>query len=66
MILEPRCRKRGCRHFDGVIQPDGTEVTEMVVCTAFPNGIPDEIAYGANLHLEPLPNQGNDIVFEKA
>jgi|LakMenEpi03Aug12_release.lakeMendotaPanAssembly.Ray.scaffolds.fasta_scaffold206887_2 hypothetical protein len=34
-------------------------------CFAFPNGIPDEIIVGDNLHTEPLPNQGNDIVFEK-
>ena len=66
MILEPRCSKRKCAFFTGVAQPDGTEATERVICSAFPDGIPDEIAYGKNLHLEPLSNQGNDIVFEKA
>jgi hypothetical protein len=34
-------------------------------CLAFPNGIPDEIMVGDNMHSEPLPGQGNDIVFEK-
>jgi hypothetical protein len=33
---------------------------------SFPEGIPHEIAYGDNLHLVPLKNQGNDIVFEEA
>jgi hypothetical protein len=32
-------------------------------CKAF-NSIPNEILLGANKHLKPLPDQGNDIVFE--
>lgn len=40
-------------------------IPEAWFCNAFPEGIPDEIAYGDNLHLVPLENQGNDIVFEK-
>lgn len=55
MLTEPNCSKRGCLHFRGVSQPDGTEMTERVVCDAFPDGIPDEIAYGDNLHLKPFP-----------
>lgn len=53
MLATPRCYERQCRHFIGASQPDGTELTERVVCAAFPTGIPDEIAYGDNLHLEP-------------
>lgn len=34
-------------------------------CDAFPDGIPDEITSGENEHSKPLPNQGNDIVFEQ-
>ena len=34
-------------------------------CDAFPAGIPDEITGGENKHTAPLPNQGNDIVFEQ-
>ena len=41
------------------------EVDERNVCEAFLDGIPDEIAYGGNKHLKPLPEQKNDIVFEK-
>lgn len=33
-------------------------------CEAFPNGIPDEIVSGHNKHTKPLPDQGNNIVFE--
>jgi hypothetical protein len=53
MILEPNCNKRDCAHFIGVSQPDGTEMTECVICKAFPDGIPDEIAYGDNKHTAP-------------
>jgi hypothetical protein len=33
-------------------------------CRAFPQGIPDEILSGENLHKKPLPEQKNKIVFE--
>ena len=49
----------------GVSQPDGTEMTERVVCAAFPREIPDRVAYGENQHSEPLPGQGNNIVYER-
>lgn len=65
MLAEPNCWKRKCKHYLGVIQPDGTELTETNYCDAFPKGITIEIAYGKNRHLSPLPDQENDIVFEK-
>ena len=65
MLAEPKCWTRKCKHYIGVIQPDGTELTETNSCKAFPKGIPAEIAYGSNRHLKPLPDQRNDIVFEK-
>jgi hypothetical protein len=34
------------------------------ICTAFKKGIPSVIFSGKNQHSKPLPNQGNDIVFE--
>ena len=43
-----------CKHF-----------FESEKCPAFPNGnIPDEIIFGDNDHSKPLPDQGNDIIFE--
>jgi len=49
----------------GVKQDGEDEATERVVCDAFPGGIPDEIAYGEDLHLFPIKGD-HGIVFEKA
>lgn len=65
MLLEPNCWKRNCKHYLGVIQPDGTELTEVNYCKAFLNGIPDEITYGDDLHLVVYHYQKNNIVYEK-
>ena len=65
MIKEPNCFIRNCKHFKGVIQPDGTELTEKSYCAAYPNGIPDDIAYGKDKHLKVRDDQDNDIIFEK-
>ena len=65
MLAEPKCYTRHCKHFLGVTSLDGTELTERPYCKAFKLGIPSEIAYGDNLHLTPLENQGNSIVYEK-
>ena len=63
MLAEPKCYKRKCKHYLGVIQPDGTELTETNSCLAFPKGIPIEISYGNNKHTGPLSGQINSIVF---
>ena len=62
-IIEPNCSKRDCAHLTGVKEISGSD--HRPVCNAFPEGIPDEIAYGSNRHLLPLPDQKNDIVYEK-
>jgi hypothetical protein len=56
MLGEPQCFARNCKHFLGVVQKEGDdfERTEKVVCAAFPRGIPDDIAYGDELHLQPI------------
>jgi hypothetical protein len=53
MILEPNCSKRRCVHFRLEGRVEG--MPPSPVCAAFPKGIPEEIAYGDNLHLEPYP-----------
>lgn len=65
MLDTPRCYERNCKFFEGVRWLGSEESTEANVCPAFPQGIPEEIAYGNNLHTKPLKNQGNDIVFQK-
>lgn len=63
MLSEAKCFSRKCAHYEGA-DSDEEEENERHVCAAFPNGIPMEIAYGDNLHLIPLPKQGNDVVYE--
>lgn len=64
MIPEPRCSVRRCRWLRGVVQPFGTEEEEHPYCPAFPSGIPDDIAYGDDLHLAVRPGQVGDTVYE--
>lgn len=65
MLMNFRCFERKCIHFLRIEQRDGTEESEQVVCKAFPDGIPDEIAFGNNLHKEKYPGQKNDYLYEK-
>jgi len=65
MILESTCSKRKCIHYIGISQPDGTEISERPICEAYPNGIPDDITLGDDLHSEVRDDQDNEIVFEK-
>jgi hypothetical protein len=64
-LYTPNCYTRGCKHFLGVSQSDGTEATEYVYCLAYPKGIPNDIAYGDAQHLKVREDQNNDIVFEE-
>ena len=36
----------------------------LIGCAAFPEGVPDEILL-TNVHDKPLPEQDNDLVFQK-
>jgi hypothetical protein len=63
MIQEPNCYTRECKHYIGV--GGKAEIGEYVFCKAFPDGIPDKIAYGDNLHLKPLRKQDNNIVYTR-
>lgn len=65
MIAPPQCFLRKCSHYIGIISDSlGDEISERPACTAYPNGIPDDIAYGNLLHLEVRSDQNNDIVFD--
>jgi len=63
MLRQPECDRRSCLHFRGA-ENDGDETTERVFCAAFPDGIPNEIAYGDNLHMESYPGD-NGIQYQK-
>jgi len=54
MILEPACSIRQCKHYIGIEQDNEDEATERHVCTAFPKGIPDTIAFGSDKHLKKV------------
>lgn len=51
---------RQCRHFKG-FKFDGEN--PFPICKAFPDGIPEEIAYGDNRHEKPVKGQIGDYVF---
>lgn len=71
MLAEPRCWTRHCRHYLGIKTTKPVEDMESPVdgvvnyCQAFPDGIPDQIAYRRNKHLNPIRGQKNNIVFEE-
>lgn len=68
VLPEPRCFQRGCVHYRGVVWLGKEERSEANFCNAFSadvGGIPEDITYGDNLHLEPIEGQDNAIVFEK-
>lgn len=52
MLTTPRCYERRCRHLIGA-SSQTSEQLQRPICSAFPKGIPEEIAYGDDLHLEP-------------
>lgn len=58
-----KCDDRGCKYFSGFRKLKSGVIVNY--CKAFPDGIPEAIAYGDNKHLKPLKGQKNDIVFEK-
>jgi hypothetical protein len=69
MMEQPQCSKRECVHwYDSGGFISHTEHPEdegtIPVCTAFPKGIPDEIAWGDNLHIEPFEGD-NGIQYKK-
>jgi|TARA_R100001530_G_scaffold136282_1_gene116199 hypothetical protein len=69
MLTTPRCFERKCIHFRQVEEGvQGEEGSQVLVCSAFPieeRGIPEDIAYGDNLHLNPIKGQKNTLVFHK-
>ena len=46
MIQVPNCYKRKCIRYLGIIQPNNDESIELPNCKVYPDGIPNDIAYG--------------------
>ena len=71
MLIEPQCSKRKCSLYLGTknfkAEKDKKNSADGVrnVCLAFPNGIPDEIAYGDNKHSKPFKGQEGEFVYTK-
>ena len=57
---ECKCGERFCKYYRGW-RPD----KDIDYCKAFKEGIPDEIAFGDDLHLTPRENQGNALCYSK-
>jgi hypothetical protein len=60
MLVPSYCWRFGCKHYRGV---SGDEPTQVAVCEAFPEGIPEEINLGEEFHSEPIDGD-HDIQFE--
>ena len=52
VIMDSQCQR--CKNY-----------RKKVTCLAFPKQIPDDILIDKFDHKKPLPDQDNDIVFEK-
>jgi len=61
MMSMPKCYDRNCIHYMG---HDTINDKLVQTCTAFPEGIPDSIAYGEDLHFEVLDGQNGEYVYE--
>ena len=64
MIEQPQCGIRNCKHLNMAPEPgDSIGLTKMT-CRAFPDGIPERISYGPDLHLEVDSEQQGATVYE--
>jgi len=59
MLPKCRCQDRRCKYYKG-IRPDNPE---CYYCVAFHEGIPDEIAYGNDDHMEIKEGQSKPVYF---
>lgn len=66
--LPTKCEERRCKHLyrgESKLPDDYIPCIGSGWCRAFPSGIPDEIAWGENLHTAPYPGDGG-YRYEKA
>ena len=63
-LLLSNCYKRECKWYEGIKQPEESELNEFYYCKAFPDGIPIDIIKGEDLHSEVKPDQEGEYVYE--
>lgn len=59
-MIECKCGVRYCKYFRGTRLLGDKEI---YYCKVFKDGIPNDIAFGDNLHLLPIEGQDSKIVF---
>ena len=66
MVDIPKCFKRECIYYLGVLTPDqDDERTQVPHCAAYLEGIPEDISFGDDLHKEIRDDQENNITYQK-
>jgi len=61
MMSAPKCYDRNCIYYMG---HDHVGDKLIQTCAAYPEGIPDSIAYGDDLHHTVLDGQVGEYVYE--
>ena len=69
MIAPGACSERGCKHYRDFSVAEETEREDSTfgpeVCLAYPDGIPDRIVDGEDLHATVQPDQDGTLVYEQ-
>jgi len=65
MLKDSNCYTRKCKWYEGVKQPNDDELWEFHYCSAFPDGIPNEINTGEDLHSEVRSDQEGNYTYEE-
>jgi hypothetical protein len=63
-LISANCYKRKCKWYEGVKQPEESELNEFHYCNAYPDGIPIAILSGDDLHSIVKPDQVGEYVYE--
>jgi hypothetical protein len=54
IVIPSQSQCKNCMHYLGVSQPDGTEMSEKVICRAFPGGVPSMVLVNKVDHRKPI------------
>ena len=69
MIAPGACCERSCKHYKYFSEAEETEEEDSQfgpeVCRAYPDGIPDRIVSGEDLHATVQPDQDGMLVYEQ-